>query len=68
MLVLPAGDPTQNRARDHALRCGGQSQRLDAANRTLIAARSQFAATDQRGRRFVAALDKIEAALHAAAA
>jgi CRP-like cAMP-binding protein len=44
-----------------------QSQRLDAANRTLIAARSQFAGTDQRGRRFIAALGKIEAALHAAA-
>jgi CRP-like cAMP-binding protein len=45
-----------------------QSQRLDAANRALIAARSQFAGTDQRGRKFTAALDKIEAALHAAAA
>ena len=44
-----------------------QSGRLDAANRNLIAARSQFAATDQRGRKFTAALGKIEAALHAAA-
>ena len=44
-----------------------QSQRLDAANRALIAARSQFAATDQRGRRFIAELGKIEAALHAEA-
>jgi len=43
-----------------------QSQRLDAANRNLIAARSQFDASDQEARRFVAALDKIEAALLAA--
>jgi CRP-like cAMP-binding protein len=45
---------------------GVQSGRLDAANRSLIAARSQFAASGQRHRTFVATLDTIGAALHAA--
>lgn len=46
---------------------GVQSGRLDAANRSLIAARKQFAAMGQRHQRFVATLDTIGAALHAAA-
>jgi CRP/FNR family cyclic AMP-dependent transcriptional regulator len=46
---------------------GVQSDRLDAANRNLIAARSEFTAMGQRGQTFVAALDTIGAALHAAA-
>jgi CRP-like cAMP-binding protein len=46
---------------------GVQSERLDAANRSLIAARSQFAAAGQRHRAFVATLDTIGAALRAAA-
>jgi CRP/FNR family transcriptional regulator, cyclic AMP receptor protein len=44
-----------------------QSGRLDAANRNLIAARSEFTAMGRRGQTFVAALDTIGAALHAAA-
>jgi CRP/FNR family cyclic AMP-dependent transcriptional regulator len=44
-----------------------QSGRLDAANRSVIAARKQFAAMGQRHRTFVATLDTIGAALHAAA-
>jgi CRP/FNR family cyclic AMP-dependent transcriptional regulator len=46
---------------------GVQSGRLDAANRSLIAARSQFAAMGQRHRTFVATLGTIGAALHSAA-
>ena len=44
-----------------------QSGRLDAANRSLIAAKSQFAGKGQEGRAFLATLDKIGAALHRAA-
>ena len=46
---------------------GVQSERLDAANRSLIAARSQFAGMGQRYRTFVATLDTIGTALQAAA-
>jgi CRP-like cAMP-binding protein len=45
---------------------GVQSERLDAANRSLIAARSQFTAAGQRHRAFVATLDTLGAALRAA--
>lgn len=44
-----------------------QSGRLDAANRSLIAAKSQFAGNSQKDRAFVATLDKIGAALRRAA-
>jgi hypothetical protein len=44
-----------------------QSGRLDAANRSLIAAKRQFAGKGQEDRVFVATLDKIGAALHRAA-
>jgi hypothetical protein len=44
-----------------------QSARLDAANRSLIEAKQQFAGTGQQDRAFVAALDQIGAALLRAA-
>ena len=44
-----------------------QSGRLDAANRSVIAARSQLVANGKQDPGFVAMLDGIEAALHRAA-
>jgi len=41
-----------------------QSGRLDAANRSVIAARSQLVAKGERDPGFVAMLDEIGAALH----
>jgi CRP/FNR family cyclic AMP-dependent transcriptional regulator len=46
---------------------GAQSRRLDAANRSLIATRSQLVAQDRRDHVLVATLDKIGAALYAPA-
>jgi CRP/FNR family cyclic AMP-dependent transcriptional regulator len=43
-----------------------QSGRLDAANRSLIAAKRQFAGKGLEGRDFLATLGEIEAALHRA--
>lgn len=44
-----------------------QSGRLDAANRSLIAAKAQFAGNDRQHQAFVATLDEIGAALQRAA-
>jgi CRP-like cAMP-binding protein len=44
-----------------------QSGRLDAANRSLIAAKNQFAGEKQEHQAFLATLDEIGAALHHAA-
>ena len=44
-----------------------QSGRLDAANRSLIVAKSRFAGKNEEDRAFVATLEQIGAALHRAA-
>lgn len=44
-----------------------QSKRLEAANRSVIAAKSQFARQGQPNGEFIATLDEIGAALHRAA-
>jgi CRP/FNR family cyclic AMP-dependent transcriptional regulator len=44
---------------------GVQSGRLDAADRSLIAARSQLAVSGLRDQKFVAILDQVGGALHA---